>query len=113
MPRNDASRALAALSRRVRRSLPGAADRADRILARRVADEAPVLSGELAASVRVEPARMTAAGAAGGVAVDDDKAAHVEFGTDDAPPEPFARPALAAEGGRMARSIAHDIARQF
>jgi HK97 gp10 family phage protein len=76
-------------------------DKANHLLAAKVASNAPVDSGELrgsvhATSVKVEAARISAA-----VVVSSDHALPTEYGTDDQGPQPFFRPAIRSEAPAM------------
>jgi HK97 gp10 family phage protein len=65
---------------------------------------APVLTGELRASIEASAHGLTAE-----VSADAGYAAYVEYGTSDTAPQPFMRPAVDANEGRLADGLS-DVA---
>lgn len=110
----DALATLAALSKATaravgRRSLIPAAQ----ILAAEVAFNAPVLTGALAASVRVDRKMSRIKKRKGAVDLsviaDDVAAVPVEYGTNDTPMQSFFRPAIVSSKGAMFEAVASAV----
>jgi HK97 gp10 family phage protein len=87
-------------------------------LARRVRAEAPVLTGELRASVEVErPGEVDRFGGGhhvfASVVVNSDHAVSVEYGTIDTEPNPFFRRAMLGNSSRFHAFVHHEIDRSL
>lgn len=66
---------------------------------------APVETGETVASIRVQAKGRTSTGPFVDVGSTLPKTIHIELGTEDTPPQPFMRPAIAQAAAKFGRGI--------